>query len=1103
MFGDFLVSLLEICMKFFNRFFLLLSLALASLFQNIQAIAADIPGYIGTQSFRLSDDAELNNLGRRAEDSKIELARAEEGREQIANQAAVLERDLNAIKQKMETLQNEAQVFQGQKKQLIVKLEELKKDPTTNAVSITETTAQIAAMDQAITERNKQAGQLKLESAPIATNLDRVRNDLNNATRRSEDARARLQNAQRSLAEYRQELINSIQFINREGARVGQNDGGNDGVDLARRLGVDRGVRDGQTDGNNQGTSAGQDRWYQRGADQGERDGSSRARNDGQRDGNAEGIVAGNRNAGAREGQAAGSARAQKSDAASVGSAQGKKAGLERAVSTGQVDGRNIGESETTKKLENGEMGLQLLNGAFAGSFARSAPSYPGDFNGQRFNPNVFQSKEILRKAYADGYVFNYREYTRYEFNRRVDGEYNASYDNSFNQAYNVAVNRDYPEYFDQGRRDADTRAYSRDYPVIKAEAYRIAFENTDSNPNRNSNEFKGSYTNAESSAYARVYEAIRADNFDRVEDATFNANIAAQTEIYRQKRIGEVSSIYNNNAVLKFNSSEMIDAGISGVASQDGIFQPTERTIHTIVLTNFGFKEAANVSVQVDGGALVKVPSIPARSVVTVLGAAEGKVAVGLGSTHKASLKVVSALNTKDGVEGRHFDRLTNGILKEADQKVVRVAYPIALTGMTLESELLKGQKNKLRVTATNNSKRAYKGELKIKLVTNSQTGIITKDFNNLSELSGALTLADAEVLVSTEQDVYRDLAISASIEQNGVKIGELTNDFITMARAQFVDKGRAPVIVVDSKDHLNLLLDVLSNVGGTEKVSVLDLSLSNLNSAILANGLSGKVLLMVDDANSTSLRKLNAFIGKSKSSTFVMVDENSTGLKNALSIPALKDATKLPLEKRQIVFTNPHRAEGVEKSSAFIQSSVRNFTADLELAQSLALTAPEMIAELRTKVTPATFATPNATIKLFSLKALAEVLNINAAYDESGGIFNRDKKWPEMIEKDQSLFMNQLRAASAGDVVESKLPFVLSAIAMKETISKSMFYADEVSKGLKLKIRGTTNDVLDDMEKDFRKSFKKNFKELEKKSDEQAQLHRPFYFEVTQPNS
>ena len=120
-------------MTVLNRLFLLLSLVLGSMFQTISAIAADIPGYIGSQSFRLSDDPGLSQLQRSAEDAKIELARVDQGREQIANQVAVLERDVSEIKRKMEVLQSEAQVFQGQKKQLIVKLDELKKDPTTNA----------------------------------------------------------------------------------------------------------------------------------------------------------------------------------------------------------------------------------------------------------------------------------------------------------------------------------------------------------------------------------------------------------------------------------------------------------------------------------------------------------------------------------------------------------------------------------------------------------------------------------------------------------------------------------------------------------------------------------------------------------------------------------------------------------------------------------------------------------------------------------------------------------------------------------------------------------------------------------------------------------
>lgn len=1066
--------------------------------------ASDVPGYIGTQSFRLTDDSDFNLSIRRAEDAKVDLARAEQAQAQIGDQLRILEGQQRNIAEKMEAIQKEVEGLKATKVSLVAKLEELKKTPEANAEAIKATEQHIATIDSQIVERNKQAGALKLESAPVNVRIDQVRNDFNLAGRKVEDARQRMQIAARARDEYREELIVAIKKINNEGARVGQSDGSNDGADLSWRLATERGQVDGNGDGLSQGTRDGQDRYYQDGAQQGERDGSARARIDGQRDGTNEGTIAGNRSAGSREGRAAGIKRADGSDAAAVGIAQGKKAGLDRAVKTGQVDGRNIGENETTRKLESGELNSANLNGAFAGSFQRRSPDYPGDFNGANFKPNINHSKDVLRKAFADGYVFTYRQYTRFEFQRRIDGDYNQRYDAAYRNGYDIAVNRQYPDYYNQGRRDGDARAYGRDYPIVKAQAYQVAFDQLNNNPNRTGSDYKNSYASSELSAYNERYEVIRSANYDRTEQDTFDANIAAQTEIYRQKRIAEVTAIYTNNAVLQFVSSEMVDGGIKGVAILDGVFQPGETTNHNVVLRNFGFKEASNVTVILEGGQAVKLPAIPARSLVTIKGAGQGSVNAALNATFKSSLKVTSALNTQDAVEGRHFDRLNGAVLKEADQKAVRVAYPIALSGLGVESQLLKGTKNKLKITMTNNSKREYKGELKIKLITNSQNNIITKEFSPVGALQTSAALSDAEILVDSEQDAYRDLAITAEVSQNGVVIGKLPQDFITMAKAQFADKGKVPVLVANTDTQLNGFLDALQTLGGSEKVSILDLSLQSLNAGTIANGLSQKVLLIVDDANGTSIKSLNAFIGKSKSSTFVMIDEANAGVKNALTLGSLKDAPKLLLGKRQLVFTNPHRATGVLKSSTFIQSSLQGFEADLGLAQTLALTAPELLAELKAKVTPENFNTPNETIKIFSLKTLSEIMAINKAYDESGGIFSRDKKWPQMIENDGSLFINQLKAASAGDVVVSKLPFVLSAIAVKETVSSAMNRADGIYRDMMLKITNTTNDVLGDMEKSFEKSLKKNFKEVSNKAYANKATHNPFFIpEATNPNN
>jgi hypothetical protein len=175
-----------------------------------------------------------------------------------------------------------------------------------------------------------------------------------------------------------------------------------------------------------------------------------------------------------------------------------------------------------------------------------------------------------------------------------------------------------------------------------------------------------------------------------------------------------------------------------------------------------------------------------------------------------------------------------------------------------------------------------------------------------------------------------------------------------------------------------------------------------------------------------------------------------------------------------------------------------------DLVLAQSLAMTAPELLFELKGKVTPANFNTANDSIKMFSLKALSEILAINVAYDESGGIFSRDKKWAKMIEEDVSLFHNQLKAAAADDVVASKLPVILSAIAIKETLSSAMSRGEGISRNMKLKIQNATNGMLDDMEDSFKKNLKKDFKETYNKAYEFKAIHNPFFIpEPTNPNN
>lgn len=1083
-------------MKLTTLFLFSLSLLCAFVSQISLTIAGEIPGYIGQQSFRLDEDQRLFELGRRADEAKRDLVKIDEVKVQMSEQVRIHTESRDAILNRMNTLQGKIEGSKSTKVSQLAKLEELKKAPDTNKEQIDLIQAQLLELEKMILETSKLAGATKLDLANQNIRLDQALHSLEIVAQNSGNAQSRLQSIARERELYRQGLIGALLVINAEGANRGQVDGANDGAGLAGRLGQDLGSRDGEADGYTQGTIEGQNRSYRRGADKGQRDGAERARSLGLRDGTQEGIDKGNTSAGVREGMTAGNKRGDESNAAVVGVELGKKAGLSRAETTGSVDGNNKGESETVQKFESGDLKSVIINGAFIGSFSRRSPEYPGDFNGPSFNPRTFNNRELMKRAYTDGYTAKYRQMTRYEYLRQIDSYYNSAYDNRFASTFDTLANREFADYYDRGRIEADARAFGHDYPIAKAAALRIAFEETNEKPIRSSEQYVQSFKSSELEAFNTRYAQIKNAHFDRTELETFQNNIGAQTEKYRQKRIGEVSTVYTKNAVLSFVDSEMLDAGINGIAKGDGIYQPSEATLHSVTLRNFGMMPAQEVSLQLDNGSVIKLPEIPARSLVTIKGAGLSKIAdsAAIGSTARISLKVLSKLTSNDVVEAAHFDSIGGGILKNADKKAVRVDYPLTLSGLALNSQLLQGVSNKLSLTVSNQSKRPYKGDLKVDVSVNSESLILKKLFSTLASVESSAQLSDAEVLVTDEADLYRTLNFSASISQNGVTLGVLSSDMQTMAKAAYSDKVKRPVLVANSDKDLIQLKDALDVLGGVKNASVLDLSLASQNANVLANGLNQKVLLIVDDRKGSNINSLNPLMTKSKSSTFVFIDEYASGLENALNLAATKDAQKLRWGKKLVAFTNPHRALGVEKSSALIQSSLRSFSKDLTLASDLTMSANDLIARFKSTVNRESFFTPNDAIKMYSLKAMAEVMCLNKAYDESGGIFTRNKKWAQIISDDETLFINVLKAASKGSVNEEKLSVVLPAIAMKDTLSNAMNDEDRISHDIKREIQKTTNKVLSNMEEGFNKSLKSFNRDLYNKVYEKVSIHRPF---------
>jgi hypothetical protein len=1093
-------------MKLLSHKALLLALALGSLIHPSK-VFADIPGYVGVQSFRLTDDRDFANILNAAENAKIDFARLDQSRSQLQDQVNTLSNEFNKIKLEMDQLNTQIQSDKASLKTAEEKMVELKKNADVNKDEIEKLQASIDRFNTLIKNASLNYGQLKLQLAPVATRLDQVKNDLDTVTKRAVDARNRMLQINQEKENYERQLVADIQRINRDGANRGGNDGQVDGSKLAAQIGYDSGNRDGNNDGFSVGTSDGQARDYRRGADQGDRDGSARARIDGERDGTFLGTRDGNISAANREGDIAGVNRANGSDASKVGTNQGNVAGLDRAKRVGRIDGEAKGETETLNKYESTPLTEVKLDGPFAGSFSRRSPAYPGDFNGPSFHPDVWVNKDILKRAYADGYIYIYRDQTRRAYINNIDSLYNRSYDQSYNSSYQSAFNRDYPDHYNAGRNDGDKRAYDRDYPIIRGNFYRDFYAKFDQSPNRSASEFKSTFAEAEPRAYARRYEEIRKAYFDQAELATFNANISAQTEIFRQKRIGEVTKIYNENAILMFTSSEMLDGGISGVAKLDGIFQAGESTLHNVVIKNFGFKAASSVRVKLDNGAEVALPAIPARSTVTIIGAGKSEIGANasLGSTQKTSLKVLSNLTSDDAIEAIHFDSIGGGVLKSSDVKSAKVQFPFSLSSLRLDSLLLKDAKNKLKISIANNSIRPYVGELKVEILVNSQNEIVTKGFSALAGLKNgtASELNDAEVLVTTDADIYRDLSFSAKLSQNGVVIGVLGSDLNTMAKASYSDKGKLPVIVVDSNANLNTLLDTLNDFGGSEKVSILDLSLTSLNTTILNSGLSNKAVVVLDDAASKSTASLNTLFAKSKNAGFVLVNENGSSLGVALSLPSFKDAQKLNLDKRQLAFTNPFRAEGVVGTSSFLASTRQGLLSVMPIVSTLGLTASEHLAKLKSEINRNSFFTPNDSIKLFNLRAMVEILNINIAYDKSGSIFSRDKKWADKVSDDNDLFLNQLKNASSGGVSEEKLGLVLSALSLKDFMGTAMSDFYDIQRNMMPKILNATNKVLGNIEDGFKKSLKDFNKDLYNKAYAQASIQRPFYIEPKpQPN-
>jgi peptidoglycan hydrolase CwlO-like protein len=314
-------------------------------------LLADIPGYIGRQSFRLTDDRELSHLLQSVDNAKVDFTRLDSSRNDMRSQIDRLVAELSKLRSEMDELNNQLVQDKLALKELEAKLVELQKNPEVNKTEIDITNASIERFNTLIKNKSTTLGQLKMQSAPLSVKLDQLNNDFKVLDIKTNEAQVRLFKLREEKDRYEKYLISEILKINREGSTRGTDDGRVDGNRLAYDLGFRHGENDGLNDGNTDGTSRGKERDYQRGASQGDRDGSAKARIDGERDGIRIGTIDGNISAATKNGNRDGKNRAEKSDATILGTKEGAIAGVKRAKEEGKRDGDILGEKIRIKSI--------------------------------------------------------------------------------------------------------------------------------------------------------------------------------------------------------------------------------------------------------------------------------------------------------------------------------------------------------------------------------------------------------------------------------------------------------------------------------------------------------------------------------------------------------------------------------------------------------------------------------------------------------------------------------------------------------------------------------------------------------------------------------
>ncbi len=948
---------------------------------------------------------------------------------------------------------------------------------------------QIASINQQIQNLNQQVAQLTLSKNELENDLQSLGTE---QVQWAQHIQSLKQNQVLSLNQKQQlenqrdqrraEVIQLVLTANHHGYNRALIDGAREGLEVAQSLGVFHGEQDGRIDGDQAGQQAGQDRDFQKGHQQGYSEGFNQGTNEGSAQGYAEGTQAGNSLAGEWAGIQSGESKANLSDASSVGASQGEAAGYDRAIKTGLERGRPQGELEGVQSYETKELHQVQLQGPFAGTFTNSVPAWPGLKNlYYNTQPAKFYKHPFQVYAYIDGYQVGYQLAVYQEYHRVVGDFYQNAYQVAYSQAYNFSFSRPYPASLQAGLQQGKSDGFQNAFGPAKSQAFESAKKHFTSSPNTSSSEYQQSFAWHESQTYQKEYENIRLRSYRLKELQTFDENIVEQTQLAKNARREEVQAVYAQFPVLKFESSSVVDAGVGGVASLDGIFQPGERVVHSLVIKNFSDVDASGLVVKLSSGQELVLPLVPATSLVTVNGALENHIPLDVKVGQQVSIQFglrFELASAEKSLQGRHFEQVQNNFLKIAEKKVLRVDYPLEISGLNLAGSLELNKPVALNAQVVNRSTRAHAGPISIVLTASTVTPLVAKEFSVLTNIKTSVNVTGAELLLRDEIDALKNVRISARLEQNGVLLGFLKNDLTTVSRVGFVARPNAPVIVFENLNTLNEVQTIINSYEGIGQVSVLDLGLNGTQQAILDKGFTRQVVYLVPsvDSDRDLTTKLSGLLRNSDHATLVFFDQYGQGLANALKyVPELATATKLQLNRwgnRGLVnlySSNQVTIPGAKSAQTLFQASSQS----LELLKSVVV-APllqssdelinKMLVSFDVKRFNALQEWEREAVQLLSIRSVQFMQNLNQHFKLTGS----KKAEAERLVKEAREIPARLQAKMA----DKNLPLNQRAVAtfLSYHIAEALNYAEGDYTAMKNEVDAQFDkqiDVLEDKNK------------------------------------